>query len=89
MSSTTSTRAAPPLHDASAAQDALLREQREGGGLDRRMAECRVDRGQHVAGEFYPAAQYHLSHVFTKLGISSRSQLDRVLPAGPDPDGPR
>jgi DNA-binding CsgD family transcriptional regulator len=34
-------------------------------------------------------AQYHLSHVFTKLGISSRSQLDRVLPAGPDPDGPR
>jgi DNA-binding CsgD family transcriptional regulator len=34
-------------------------------------------------------AQYHLSHVFTKLGISSRSQLDRVLPAGPGPDGPR
>ena len=26
-------------------------------------------------------AQYHLSHVFTKLGITSRSQLDRVLPA--------
>ena len=24
--------------------------------------------------------QYHLSKVFTKLGISSRSQLDRVLP---------
>jgi hypothetical protein len=35
-------------------QDALLREHREGGGLDRRIAECRVDRGQHVAGEFYP-----------------------------------
>ena len=34
-------------------------------------------------------AQYHLSHVFTKLGISSRSQLDRVLPAGPDTDGLR
>jgi DNA-binding CsgD family transcriptional regulator len=34
-------------------------------------------------------AQYHLSHVFTKLGISSRSQLDRVLPAGPDTAGPR
>jgi DNA-binding CsgD family transcriptional regulator len=33
-------------------------------------------------------AQYHLSNVFTKLGISSRSQLDRVLPAGPDPAGP-
>jgi DNA-binding CsgD family transcriptional regulator len=30
-------------------------------------------------------AKYHLSNVFTKLGISSRSQLDRVLPAGPGP----
>ena len=28
--------------------------------------------------------QYHLRKVFTKLGISSRSQLDRVLPADPD-----
>jgi hypothetical protein len=27
--------------------------------------------------------------VFTKLGISSRSQLDRVLPAGPDTAGLR
>jgi DNA-binding CsgD family transcriptional regulator len=27
--------------------------------------------------------QYHLRKVFTKLGISSRSQLDRVLPAEP------
>ncbi len=27
--------------------------------------------------------QYHLSKVFAKLAISSRSQLDRVLPAGP------
>jgi hypothetical protein len=27
--------------------------------------------------------------VFTKLGIGSRSQLDRVLPAGPDAAGPR
>jgi len=34
-------------------------------------------------------AQYHLSHVFIKLGITSRSQLDRVLPAGPDTAGPR
>jgi len=32
-------------------------------------------------------AQYHLSSVFTKLGISSRSQLDRVLPAEPDTAG--
>ena len=27
--------------------------------------------------------QYHLGKVFTKLGISSRSQLDRVLPGDP------
>jgi DNA-binding CsgD family transcriptional regulator len=33
--------------------------------------------------------QYHLSSVFSKLGISSRSQLDRVLPADPDAAGPR
>jgi DNA-binding CsgD family transcriptional regulator len=30
-------------------------------------------------------AKYHLSNVFTKLAISSRSQLDRALPAGRDP----
>jgi ATP/maltotriose-dependent transcriptional regulator MalT len=34
-------------------------------------------------------AKYHLSNVFTKLGISSRSQLDRVLPADPNTAGPR
>jgi ATP/maltotriose-dependent transcriptional regulator MalT len=34
-------------------------------------------------------AQYHLRNVFTKLGISSRSQLDRVLPADPNTAGPR
>jgi DNA-binding CsgD family transcriptional regulator len=34
-------------------------------------------------------AQYHLGSVFTKLGISSRSQLDRVLPADPDTVGQR
>ena len=34
-------------------------------------------------------AAYHLSNVFTKFGIGSRSQLDRVLPAGPDTAGPR
>jgi DNA-binding CsgD family transcriptional regulator len=27
--------------------------------------------------------QYHLGKVFTKLGISSRSQLDHILPGGP------
>jgi DNA-binding CsgD family transcriptional regulator len=33
--------------------------------------------------------QYHLSKVFAKLGISSRGQLHRVLPAEPDPFPPR
>jgi DNA-binding CsgD family transcriptional regulator len=33
--------------------------------------------------------QYHLRKVFTKLGISSRSQLYRVLPSDPDPVRPR
>jgi DNA-binding CsgD family transcriptional regulator len=33
--------------------------------------------------------QYHLGKVFTKLGISSRSQLRRVLPADPDVIRPR
>ena len=28
--------------------------------------------------------QYHLRKIFTKLGISTRSQLDRVLPSDPD-----
>jgi DNA-binding CsgD family transcriptional regulator len=31
--------------------------------------------------------QYHLGKVFTKLGITSRGQLHRVLPGGPDADG--
>jgi DNA-binding CsgD family transcriptional regulator len=29
---------------------------------------------------------YHLRKIFTKYGISSRSQLDRVLPEGPAAD---
>jgi DNA-binding NarL/FixJ family response regulator len=33
--------------------------------------------------------QYHLRKVFTKLSISSRSQLHSVLPADPDAISPR
>jgi DNA-binding CsgD family transcriptional regulator len=33
--------------------------------------------------------QYHLGKVFTKLDISSRSQLNRVLPADPAASRPR
>jgi hypothetical protein len=32
--------------------------------------------------------QYHLAKVFTKLGIGSRSQLDRALPGDPDTVSP-
>ena len=32
--------------------------------------------------------KYHLHKVFTKLGISSRSQLYRVLPGDPDATRP-
>jgi len=32
--------------------------------------------------------QYHLGKVFTKLGISSRSQLDRALPGDPETASP-
>jgi DNA-binding CsgD family transcriptional regulator len=32
--------------------------------------------------------QYHLGKVFTKLGIGSRSQLDRALPGDPAPVSP-
>jgi DNA-binding CsgD family transcriptional regulator len=32
--------------------------------------------------------QYHLGKVFTKLAISSRSQLDRALPGDPDTVSP-
>jgi len=34
-------------------------------------------------------AQYHLSNVFARLGITSRSQLDRVLPVVPGTSWPR
>jgi hypothetical protein len=45
--------------------------------------------GRHSCQQRRPAvhqrrtAKYHLHKGFTKLGISSRSQLDRVLPSEP------
>ena len=33
--------------------------------------------------------KYHLSKVFAKLAISSRSQLDRALPGDPPPSRPQ
>jgi len=33
--------------------------------------------------------QYHLGKVFTKLDITSRSDLRRILPADPDATSPR
>ncbi|MDT7765850.1 MAG: hypothetical protein QOC63_5270, partial [Mycobacterium sp.] len=33
--------------------------------------------------------KYHLSKVFTKLDITSRTQLDRVLPSDPGTVAPR
>jgi hypothetical protein len=32
--------------------------------------------------------QYHLAKVFAKLAITSRAQLDRVLPSDPATAGP-
>ena len=33
--------------------------------------------------------KYHLSKVYTKLGITSREQLEHVLPAAPAAAGPQ
>jgi len=41
--------------------------------------------GMQAFAERARTVQYHLKKVFAKLGISSRSQLDRALPRDPDP----
>jgi DNA-binding CsgD family transcriptional regulator len=80
------TRAAPPA-SAAGAGDGLTAQEAQVARLAREgLSNPEIGARLFISPR---TAQYHLSHVFTKLGISSRSQLDRVLPAGPDPDGPR
>ena len=50
-----------------------------------RMAPHGLSNPEVAARMFISArtVKYHLGKVFTKLGISSRAQLDRVLPGDP------
>jgi DNA-binding CsgD family transcriptional regulator len=76
---------APPDEQLSAQEAQIARMARD--GLSNPEIGARLFISSHTV-------QYHLRKVFTKLGISSRSQLDRVLLEGPAADavwsvGPR
>ncbi|MDT7671890.1 MAG: hypothetical protein QOC74_4673, partial [Pseudonocardiales bacterium] len=78
-------RTAPPTRTAGASEALTAQEARVA-----RLARDGLSNPEIGARLFISprTAKYHLSSVFTKLGISSRSQLDRVLPASPNTAGP-
>jgi DNA-binding CsgD family transcriptional regulator len=71
----TTRRRAPGAHDELTAQEALIA----------RLAVEGLSNPEIGARLFISArtVKYHLGKVFTKLGITSRAQLDRVLPGDP------
>ena len=73
-------RAGPAPRPAGAGDDGLTAQEAQVAGLARDgLSNPEIGARLFISPR---TAQYHLSSVFTKLGISSRSQLDRVLPAG-------